>query len=168
MHFQICKDKSHWKQLDIFKHRQVRCKKKHILPPQAATSSVFICFADYAVTSKCNGAAAERNAFTSEWNERLHPPSLCELWRDKQASRNGVLVKSGFAAWRCEVEPDGSVKWRLASSLFFCPEFGQKNGVIDKIRPLDLLCQQLKSTLQRMNLLHKSRLATCSHKPLCS
>ena len=43
----------------LFKHRQVRCKKKHILPPQAATSSVFICFADYAVTSKCNGAAAE-------------------------------------------------------------------------------------------------------------
>ncbi len=26
----------------LFKHRQVRCKKKHILPPQAATSSVFI------------------------------------------------------------------------------------------------------------------------------
>ena len=24
----------------LFKHRQVRCKKKHILPPQAATSSV--------------------------------------------------------------------------------------------------------------------------------
>ena len=29
-------------QLNIFKHRQVRCKKKHILPPQAATSSGFI------------------------------------------------------------------------------------------------------------------------------
>ena len=43
----------------LFKHRQVRFKKKHILPPQAATSSVFICFADYAVTSKCIGAAAE-------------------------------------------------------------------------------------------------------------
>ena len=25
----------------LFKHRQVRCKKKHILPPQAATSPVF-------------------------------------------------------------------------------------------------------------------------------
>ena len=24
----------------LFKHRQVRCKKKHILPPQAATSQV--------------------------------------------------------------------------------------------------------------------------------
>ena len=49
----------------LFKHRQVRFKKKHILPPQAATSSVFICFADYAVTSKCIGAAAEWNDFTS-------------------------------------------------------------------------------------------------------
>ena len=54
-----------------FKHRQVRCKKKHILPPQAETSSVFICFADYAVTSKCNGASSSAVA--------------CELWRDKQA-----------------------------------------------------------------------------------
>ena len=26
----------------LFKHRQVRCKKQHILPPQAATSSGFI------------------------------------------------------------------------------------------------------------------------------
>ena len=34
-----------------FAPRPLRCKKKHILPPQAATSSVFICFADYAVTS---------------------------------------------------------------------------------------------------------------------
>ena len=36
----------------LFKQRQVRCKKQHILPPQAATSSGFICFADYAVTSR--------------------------------------------------------------------------------------------------------------------
>ena len=42
----------------LFKHRQVRCKKKHILPPQAATSSGFICLADYAATSKYNGASS--------------------------------------------------------------------------------------------------------------
>jgi len=41
------------------KAQEVRCKKKHILPPQAATSSGFICFADYAATSKCNGVIAE-------------------------------------------------------------------------------------------------------------
>ena len=70
-------------QLDIFKHRKVRCKKKHILPPQAATSPVF---------------ALLRRGKQVQWSDsgmkrllkqnemvRLHPPSLCELWRDKQA-----------------------------------------------------------------------------------
>ena len=38
----------------LFKHRQVRFKQKHILPPQAATSSGFICrrSASYGGTSK--------------------------------------------------------------------------------------------------------------------
>ena len=46
-------------------------------------------------------------------------------WLHKQVV-NGNSVKSGFAAGRCEVEPDGSVKRRLASSLFFCPNQGKK------------------------------------------
>jgi len=58
----------------LFKHRQVHCKKKHILPPQAATSPVF---------------ALLRRGKQVQWSDsgmkRLHPPSLCELWRDKQA-----------------------------------------------------------------------------------
>ena len=94
--------------LPPLKHRQVRCKKKHHpYSRREKTSQV-------------------------EWSgsgmKRLHKRMK---WAASQASRNGVLVKSGFAAWRCEVEPDGSVKWRLASSLFFCPEIKKlKTGVL--------------------------------------
>ena len=50
----------------------------------------------------------KRNVFTNDSREWLH----------KQVAM-GNSVKSSFAAWRCKVEPDGSVKWKLASSLFF-------------------------------------------------
>ena len=74
----------------LFKHRQVHCKKKHILPPQAATSQV----------------ERKRNVFTSAPRERLHKQGVTVIqWR------------AACAAWRCEVEPDGSVKWSLASSF---------------------------------------------------
>ena len=82
-----------------FKHRQVRCKKKH--HPYSRREK----------TSQVSKA----NDFTREWNERLHKQvGTVFLWR------------AAVAAWRCEVEPDGSVKWRLASSLFFLPEIRAK------------------------------------------
>jgi hypothetical protein len=42
-------------------------------------------------TSQVSGA----NVFTSDRRERLHPPSLVELWRDRQARRNWKSVKCG-------------------------------------------------------------------------
>ena len=106
----------------------MRCKKKHILQPQAATSPVFICFADYAV--------ARKKTFGFEWS--------CASRSEVKPS---VFALTGYAV-------------TSAASLFFCPEFGQKNGVAVYFQTIDLLCRQLKSTLQRMNLLHKSRLTT--------
>ena len=46
---------------------------------QAATSSGFI------VLRRGKQVERKLNVFTSDHRERLHPPSLCELWRDKQA-----------------------------------------------------------------------------------
>ena len=37
--------------------------------------------------------AAQADLFTSDHRERLHPPSLCELWRDKQVSLLWSSVK---------------------------------------------------------------------------
>ena len=42
--------------------------------------------------------------------KRLHPPSLCELWRDKQAKRNGYSVKGGFAG----------LQWHRGLQKLFC------------------------------------------------
>ena len=67
----------------LFKHRQVRCKKKYILPPQAATSPVFALLRR-GKQVQWSDSGMKRLHKRNEM-ERLHPPSLCELWRDKQA-----------------------------------------------------------------------------------
>ena len=54
---------------------------------QAATSSGFI------VLRRGKQVERKLNVFTSDHRERLHPPSLCELWRDKQARLLWSLVK---------------------------------------------------------------------------
>ena len=75
----------------LFKHRQVRCKKQHILPPQAATSQV----------------ERKRNVFTSEWNERLHKQgfrSLVKMWR-----KPSVLSEELLLTQKREVKPCGFV-----------------------------------------------------------
>ena len=140
MRFQICKDKSHWKQLDIFKHRQARCKKEHILPP---TGGNFIrlhllCRLRRDKQVQWSGSGMKRLHKRNEmacrgvmkWRrERFHPPSLCELWRDKQARlpEFGEDVKKTFGfEWSCasrsEVKPCGFV-------IFFARNSGKKNGV---------------------------------------
>jgi len=70
----------------LFKHRQVRCKKQHILPPQAATSSGFICFADYAVTSRRPSGATRKGEARSE-------PKCCEAPRPFQKWLKFLLCK---------------------------------------------------------------------------
>ena len=82
----------------------------------------------YAVASKCNRAAAEWNAFTSgmKWSVFIRRRSASYGGTSKQGFRSlvkmwrkpSVLVKSFY--WH------KSVKWSLAASLFFLPEFRAK------------------------------------------
>ena len=107
----------------LFKHRQVRCKKKHILPPLAATSPVF---------------ALLRRGKQVQWSgsgmKRLHKRMK---WAASQASRNVFSEDVKKSLRLLSEERLRRVKWRLASSLFFCPKFGQKNGSGTWIRTKD-------------------------------
>ena len=72
--------------------------------------------------------------------ERLHPPSLCELWRDKQAHRNVFSedVKKSLRLLSEERLSPREVK-TCVFVIFFARNSGKKNGVGEGTRTLDLL-----------------------------
>ena len=113
---------------------------------QAATSSVFI------VLRRGKQVERKLNVFTSDHRERLHPPSLCELWRDKQARLLWSLVKMSrlhfITPWqgrkpsvlseellltqKREVKPSvfalRATPWQVRLRYFFAQNLGKKMG----------------------------------------
>ena len=73
-------------------------------------------------------------------------------------SKQGVTAiewRAAVAAWRCEVEPDGSVKWSLAASCFFAFEKRQKKwwDIYNQIRTHSPFCKRLISS--SLHVIHK-------------
>ena len=86
----------------LFKHRQVRCKKKHILPPQAATSPVFIRrrSASYGGTSKQGFRSLvkmSRLHFITPWQAVDLPPALKLRWTSLGHTQGRSPLRAGRA-----------------------------------------------------------------------
>ena len=64
--------------------------------------------------------------------------------------------RAAVAAWRCEVEPDGSVKWSLAASLFFCLQKKGKKMIEDfsNRKTSNAKTVVLKNVIENSGILH--------------